>query len=299
MNNFNLDWMFRPPNLFGMGGNCGGNGNQNTARPSADCAAGTDALEPDPCAHTDAAEPEECDVCCHCGPKQTPPQEEPDMPCFFCPCREPGPPGPKGDPGPRGCPGAQGEQGPPGPKGEQGPQGCPGERGETGPQGVTGPQGPQGVTGPQGPRGESGACGPPGPPGYSQNSIFAAFLGQELLLPQSASLPLHADIPDITGNISVCNDESLLLTPGCYAISYYISATLKKYGFIKLTPVWNDCEQTVYASCAEAAKRSELLVLSRYFIMEVSGTSTMRFAWEASPDASGINMNLTIEKLYR
>ena len=99
----------------------------------------------------------------------------------------------------------RGETGPQGPRGEPGPPGCPGERGETGPQGVTGPQGPQGATGPQGPRGDPGARGPAGPPGYPQSSIFASFTGKELIVPENADLLLKTDIPDITGNISLCN----------------------------------------------------------------------------------------------
>ena len=215
---------------------------------------------------------------------------------------EPGPPGcpgERGEPGPPGCPGERGETGPQGPRGEPGPPGCPGERGETGPQGVTGPQGSQGATGPQGPRGEPGARGPAGPPGYPQNSIFASFLGQELILPENANLPLKIDISDITQNISLCNDYSILLTPGCYAVYYYISTVMKRHGFIKLTPIFNDCVQTVYTVYAEAEKRKEMLVISRYFIIEIPSTSTLFFAWDSSASTSKINMNLSIEKLGR
>ncbi|MDE6976450.1 MAG: collagen-like protein [Lachnospiraceae bacterium] len=137
-----------------------------------------------------------------------------------------------------------------GPRGEAGPAGCPGERGETGPQGVTGPQGPQGVTGPMGPRGERGLRGPAGPPGYPQNSVFASFSGRDLIMPQSAGLPLKMDIPDITRNISSVDHYSVMLTPGFYAVFYYISTVMKNHGFIKLTPVFNDCEQTMYSAYA-------------------------------------------------
>ncbi|MDE5698486.1 MAG: collagen-like protein [Lachnospiraceae bacterium] len=215
---------------------------------------------------------------------------------------EPGPfgcPGERGEPGPPGCPGERGEPGPMGPRGEPGPPGCPGDRGEQGPQGVTGPQGPQGATGPMGPRGEPGARGPAGPPGYPQNSVFASFLGYELVMPESARLPLKADIPDTTGNISPCNNCAVTLTPGCYAVSYYISAIIKKRGFIKLTPVFNDCEQAVYTVSAEAVRRRQELVMSRYFIIEVSGMSPLFFTWYSSAGISKISMNLCIQKLCR
>ena len=217
---------------------------------------------------------------------------------YCCPgkCGEPGPMGP---PGPPGCPGERGEPGPMGPRGKPGPPGCPGERGETGPQGVTGPQGPQGATGPMGPRGEPGARGPAGPPGYPQNSAFASFWGHELFLPENASLPLRIEIPDITQNISLCNDFSVTLTPGYYAIYYYISAVMKKHGFIKLTPIFNDCEQLAYSARAEAAKHTEMLTISRYFIAEIPCETMLFFVWDSSAGASKINMNLSIEKLGR
>ncbi|MDE7311728.1 MAG: collagen-like protein [Eubacterium sp.] len=235
-------------------------------------------------------------------------------------CTEPGPRGPRGETGPQG---PRGDIGPQGPRGEPGIPGCSGERGEAGPQGVTGPQGPQGVTGPQGPRGEPGPMGYPGergepgsqgatgpqgprgetgargPAGPAQNSIFASFLGQDLTLPEITRLPLQADIPDITQNISLCDDNAVLLTPGCYVICYYLSAEMKKYGFIKLTPILNDCAQTVYAAYAEAAEQKEMLVISRYFMIQVSSVSTLSFAWNSSAGVSGINMNLSIEKLDR
>ncbi len=195
--------------------------------------------------------------------------------------------------GPRGMPG------PMGPRGEPGPPGCPGERGETGPQGVTGPQGPQGVTGPMGPRGEPGIRGPAGPPGYPQNSIFASFLGQGLILPESASLPLKIKIPDTTQNISLCNNYSVALTPGYYAISYHISTVMRGRGYVRLVPICNDCEQTIYAAYAEAVRRKELLVLSRYFIIQVPTGSILFFAWHSSAGASKIDMDLSIEKLCR
>ena len=226
-------------------------------------------------------------------------QREPIPSCCRGERGEPGPQGPRGKPGPPGCTGERGEPGPQGPRGKPGPPGCAGERGETGPQGVTGPQGPQGATGPQGPRGEPGARGPAGPPGYPQNSIFASFLGQELRLPENGSLPFKVDIPDITQNISLCNGYSISLTPGCYAIWYYVSATVKKHGFIQVMPLLNDCVQMVYCTYAESEKRREILAVSRYFIIEIPCASTLCFAWDSSADVTGINMNLCIEKLAR
>ena len=203
MNNYNANWMFHPPNRSGMGRNCNRNCdrncNKNTGRPVTCNAPEPNMVQPAHSRYSDCAGAEECDFSCghkHGSGGQT---KTPDLPgCLgecadscvpICPgvCREPGARGPRGEPGPPGCPGERGERGetgPQGPRGEPGPPGCPGERGEIGPQGVTGPQGPQGATGPQGPRGDPGARGPAGPPGYPQNSIFASFLGQEVILPE-------------------------------------------------------------------------------------------------------------------
>lgn len=264
MNNYNADWIFHPPNLFGTGRNFNRNYHHPPSRPCSRCGseAGTAVSE--------------SSCCCKAGPQ-----------------------GPRGEPGPPGCPGERGEAGPQGPRGEPGPPGCPGDLGEPGPQGVTGPQGPQGATGPQGPRGEPGPRGPAGPPGYPQNSIFASFLGHGLIMPENANLPLKIDIPDITQNISLCNDYSVSLTPGCYAIYYDISTIIKKHGFIKLTPILDNCEQTVFASYAEAAKRQQTLAISRYFIIQISSGSTLYFTWDSSAGISKINMNLSIIRLSR
>ncbi len=418
MNNFNVNWMFRPPNLFGMGRSFNRNAGQNTSGRLSNSQPGPQMAAPEQPPRTNAAEPEECEAsrghetvpgtpCCadeygasnppgcseECRDPERPscleecrdPEpprcargcQEPEWPgcseecrdperpvcpgecweperagcaeecrdperpvcpgecwepepphctrgCqapepYCCPgkCGEPGPMGPPGPPGcpgergepgpmgprgrsgPPGCPGERGEPGPMGPRGKPGPPGCPGERGETGPQGVTGPQGPQGATGPMGPRGEPGARGPAGPPGYPQNSAFASFWGHELFLPENASLPLRIEIPDITQNISLCNDFSVTLTPGYYAIYYYISAVMKKHGFIKLTPIFNDCEQLAYSARAEAAKHTEMLTISRYFIAEIPCETMLFFVWDSSAGASKINMNLSIEKLGR
>ena len=277
MNTFNMNRIFGPPNLFGArisGGNC----NQNAARTSADYINETNVDESDYFQQISSGESEESETSCCCEYGTGESEEMSGPPEVYYERGEPGPMGPRGEPG---------------------PPGCPGERGETGPHGVTGPQGPQGATGPMGPRGEPGARGPAGPPGYPQNSIFASFLGQELIMPESASLPLRIEIPDITRNISLCNNYSVALTPGYYAVSYYISTVMKRHGFIKLTPIFNDSKQNIYASYAEAAKRNEMLVLSRYFIIRIPAGTTLFFAWQSSAGVSKINMNLNIEKLWR
>ncbi|MDE7323038.1 MAG: collagen-like protein [Lachnospiraceae bacterium] len=339
MNNFNMNWMFQPPNLFGMRAP-NRNGDQSAARRSRDFIYETNTAIPDSTSYTDTSESEEynascrheskkCGISAECRALGTTESGE-DLgglgsmePGGACggmevmrargECREIGADSrgecgeretmnPRGEccgMGAQGPRGERGEMGPMGPRGEPGPPGCPGERGETGPQGVTGPQGPQGATGPQGPRGDPGARGPAGPPGYPQNSIFASFSGQELIVPDSASLPLKIEIPDVTQNIVLCNNCSVALTPGYYVISYYISTVMKRHGFIKLTPILNDSRQTMYGSYAEAARRKELLVLSRYFIVEIPAGTTLFFAWHSSAAASKINMNLSIQKLYR
>lgn len=286
MNNFNPLWMFRPPNPFNMGGtpgrynnqNFNQNRNQNMPQSARGPGAGINAALSEQAQHTDMAKPQE--------------------PASSCPGK-PEPGGSEREPCPPGRPGECGEPGPMGPRGEPGPPGCTGERGETGPQGVTGPQGPQGATGPMGPKGEQGERGPAGPPGYPQNCIFAAFSGQGLVMPENASLPLKADIPDATGNISLRDGTSVLLSPGYYAVYYYVFTIMKKRGFIKLTPNFNNCGQTKYTAYAETSKRMEPLELSRYFIMEIPCESMLYFSWSSSVCNSRINMNLCIEKLSR
>lgn len=280
MNNFNPNWMFNPPNLFGGRKDFNRNDNQNIVQPSFNCVSNTNRNMSDPSWYTNIKESGEYASSCYCEPRSGELEKER---CSIK-CKESGS---------QGYPGERGEMGPQGPRGEPGPQGCPGERGEMGPQGVTGPQGPQGVTGPQGPRGE------PGPSCYLQNRIFASFLEQDLVLPENTHLPLKVDILDITQNISLCDDYSIVLTPGYYAICYYISTVVKKHGFIKLTPIFNDCMRSVYAAYAEAGKRKEILVISRYFIVKVPSASTLFFAWDSSTGVSKINMNLSIEKLNR
>lgn len=203
------------------------------------------------------------------------------------------------EPNPPGCCSCYAEPGPMGPRGEPGPPGCPGERGEPGPQGVTGPQGPQGATGPMGPRGDQGARGPAGPPGYPQNRIFSTFSGREPVISENARLSLETDIPDNSGSISLSGDSSVMLLPGYYAVYCHVSATLKKHGFMKLTPSFNGSEQTKYTMYAETAKRTETIEMSRYFIVEIPGESPLYFTWDASAWDSRPSVNLCIEKFCR
>lgn len=120
-----------------------------------------------------------------------------------------------------------------------------------------------------------------------------------MILPENASLPLKTDIADITQNITLCNDYSITLTPGYYVVYYYVSSVMKKHGFSKLTPIFNDCVQTAFSACAETAKRKEMLVLSRYFIIEVPEHSSLFFVWDSSAGAAKINASVSVEKLGR
>lgn len=297
MNNFNNN-MFNFPNLFGMRRNYNRNNFENLTQETSNHVFEEKNTVVSPAQLTSPTDcPNECKeaelLCCPNECEEAEPLccsnecEEVEPSCCSNFCGEPGPPGPRGEPGPQG------------PRGEQGPPGCPGERGVPGPQGVTGPQGPQGVTGPQGPRGEPGVRGPEGPPGYLQNSPFASFIGQNIILPENASLPLKTDIQDITQNIYLCNDYSVCLTSGYYVVCYYISTLMKRRGFIKLTPVFNDFVQTMYSAYAKTEKRNEILVISRYFIVEIPCASTLFFVWDSSSGSSEINMNISIEKLVR
>ncbi len=155
------------------------------------------------------------------------------------------------------------------------------------------------IPGPMGPRGEPGARGPMGPPGYPQNSIFATFSCQDLAVPERGRLPLKTAISDITENIAACDNGGIALTPGYYAISYYLCAVRKRHSYIKLTPVLNEQKQTAYSAYAEAARRQELLVLSRHFIIGIPDNAVLSFAWHSSEDTGTINMDMTVEKLCR
>lgn len=311
MNNCNNNWMFNLPNLnlpnlnlpnlnlpnlnlFGMGGIPGRNNGLNVAQPSQNMEAGAgNAVSDDSPCEESTLESKNDGSPCFCESDFMEQGREPESHAHPGECKEAEPHGcPKEcrEPEPHGC---QGEPGPMGPRGEPGPPGCPGERGEPG------PQGPQGATGPMGPRGEPGVQGPAGPPGRAQNSIFASFTGQRIIMPQNANLPLKVDIPDITENISPCNSCSVMLTPGYYAIYYYVSVEMDKCGFVKLTPIFNDCVQDAYMGYAESRRRREMLEISRYFIVEIFSASTLFFEWCSSASRSKINMNLSIEKLCR
>ena len=345
MNNFRSNFIFPPPNLFGMrmpARNCKQNAAQTSSNLIHETTAGTPEPSSHPCIQNTKETASSCDshTTCPCPssgddhhPCACPSPDDSRNPCAdlsggshpACTC----PSG--GNLNSCVCPSCdshhscacpfcdnhtacaypsscncvpvpaeiRGLQGPMGPRGKPGPAGCPGERGEQGPQGVTGPQGPQGVTGPQGPRGEKGIRGPVGPAGYPQNSIFACFCGQELVIPERSRLPLKIEIPDITMNITLYDNYSIALTPGYYSINYYISAVMKRHCFIKLTPVLNKQKQTLYTAYAEASNRKGMLVISRSFIIEIPDSSTMSFAWHSSADACKIQMDLSLEKLCR
>ena len=81
---------------------------------------------------------------------------------------------------------------------------------------------------------------------------------------EAACLPLKTEIPDITQNISLSDDVSIRLTPGCYAISCYISTMMKKHGFIELTPVLNDCWQNLYTVYAEGERNADSIKILYY-----------------------------------
>jgi len=150
-----------------------------------------------------------------------------------------------------------------------------------------------------GPKGEQGERGPAGLPGYPQNCIFATFSGRELVISENARLLLETDISDNTGSISLCDDSSVMLAPGYYAVYCHVSAALKKHRFIKLTPNFNGSEQTEYAMYAETARRAEAIEMSRYFIVEIPGESSLYFTWDSSEWDSRFRVNLCIEKFCR
>ena len=131
------------------------------------------------------------------------------------------------------------------------------------------------------------------------NNIFASFSSQEIIIPENAILPLELEIPDITKTISPYGQFSIMLNPSYYAVYYYISTAMKKRRFIKVTPVLNDCGQTAYAGYAEAVKRKETLSISRYFMIEAVGDSTLSFLWCSSEIEAKVSLNINIEKLCR
>ena len=202
---------------------------------------------------------------------------------------------PAGARGRTGAAGAKGRAGAAGAERRAGPAGMSRRTGRARPAGSDRPAGAAGGNGADGPE----KRGPAGPAGYPLNSIFASFCGQELVMPQKARLPLKTVIPDITQNIVLCGSDAMTLSPGYYAISYYISAVMKRHCSIKLTPVLNKRGQAAYTAHAQAAKRKELLVLSRHFLIRVPDSSTLFFAWQSAAKDAVINMDLSIEKLCR
>lgn len=276
--NLNLPILNLPNlNLIGMGGTPGRNNGSNVAQSSQnmEAEAGTAVSDDSPCEQS-KLESKDDGSPCFCESDFIEQGREPESHDHPGECKEPEP---------HGCPKECKESE---------PHGC-----QEGCQGEPGPMAPQGATGPVGPRGEPGVQGPAGSFGCTQNSIFASFTGQRIIMPQNANLPLKVDIPDITENISPCNSCSVLLTPGYYAIYYYVSVEMDKCGFIKLTPIFNDCVQDAYMGYAESRRRREMLEIARYFIVEIFSDSTLFFEWCSSASRSKINMNLSIEKLCR
>lgn len=204
--------------------------------------------------------------------------------------------GPPGKSGPIGPPG---EPGPMGPRGPQGPSGCQGERGMTGPQGVTGPQGLQGVTGPQGPAGQQGCRGPMGPAGFTQNSVFAAFAKQDILMPENALLPFKTTVPDVTGNILPQTECSVMLSSGYYSIYYYVASRIKKPGFMEVIPMLDGKAQPTFAGTAATKSQDESVQISREFIIEIPYSTLLDIEWKCTENASRVNMNVNIVKLCR
>lgn len=244
----------------------------------------------------------ESGTCCHDMPDHKHPQDS----CGYCPPSPQtgiqGPPGPRGDrglQGPQGNPGLPGEIGPMGCRGEQGPRGYPGECGPPGPQGVTGPQGAQGVTGPMGPMGDPGCRGPMGPPGPSQDSIFATFANQICKSPKKNILPLEPEIPDITGNIISKNDCFIMLSPGYYAVYFYVSLKTKLPDSIRVIPFYNGSIQTDRAGFAVTKNINETAVIARHFIAEISNVSPLCFKLFSKGHAHHINISITLQKLNR
>lgn len=74
---------------------------------------------------------------------------------------------------------------------------------------------------------------------------------------------------------------------------------MKKNGFIKVTPVFNDCRQGMYSAYAQTSGKKEALALSRYFIADIPDGAEMFFVWNSSEDTSRVDLNLSIEKLCR
>ncbi len=167
MNNYNRNWIFSPPNLFGMR-TPNRNFCQNAAQPSSNGIYQNNTVSTDHPQYTSTAESGEHASSCYCESGTMAAGESAE---------------------PFGAPFEWEEPGPMGPRGEPGPPGCPGERGEIGPQGVTGPQGPQGATGPMGPRGEPGPRGPAARRAGAGPGRGPAYPGRGALLANRPALP--------------------------------------------------------------------------------------------------------------
>ena len=60
-----------------------------------------------------------------------------------------------------------------------------------------------------------------------------------------------------------------------------------------LTPVFNNCAQPAYTGYAVTKRRHEIAELSRYFIIEIKGSSPFYFVWHCSEKALIASMNIT------
>jgi hypothetical protein len=89
LNNFNANWIFNPPNLFGMGRNCNRNYNRNTVQPSPNCGSEANTAASDPSHHTNAAESGKYNSCC-CKSEPMEQVKEHALPDCPCECRDVG-----------------------------------------------------------------------------------------------------------------------------------------------------------------------------------------------------------------
>lgn len=220
---------------------------------------------------------------CGCYGEGTPscPCEEPAENCG-CPCYR--------LTGSYACCCIKGDTGAAGPRGERGPAGPQGEIGYTGPQGVTGPQGEQGVTGPQGPQGE---------PGCMESASFASFADQNCCVSENGNLPMTAVITDTTGKIQSDSQCSVLLRPGYYSICYFVQTRIKNPGFMQIIPVMNGQQQPCYMGYQETNYCDEAAVITRSFIVEVTELCSLSFVYWCRGEATCMNTNITVERLYR
>lgn len=89
LNNFNTNWMFNPPNLFGMRRNFNRNYNQNTVQPSCNCISKGNTAVAVPSQHinTNESKVDDSSCCCESGPMES--VEELELPCCPRECAEP------------------------------------------------------------------------------------------------------------------------------------------------------------------------------------------------------------------